>query len=172
MQDRVSLKNLIATLLADNSVGAVTPAKYRQCLEALTDSAMIIESDSAIQVLTVTIPSADILTGNTTPIVLIESPGPGHIVKVISAMIKIVYGTTPYATHTNFLIQYETQNVNIIGASPFGVSSDAYNLMNLEETNGVAPADIEDNAVILTVDAGDPTAGDSDIEITLYYSII
>jgi len=118
-----------------------------------------------------TIASADVLTLNTTPIEIVAATGAGTAIEVLSASMKMVYNSTPYATNTALslvtntadLFQFETELAQIADCfSKFG-SEDA------------APDNIqfvENEALQVTVGTGNPTAGDSDIKVYVTYRII
>jgi hypothetical protein len=120
-----------------------------------------------------TIATADVLTLNTTPIEIVAAPGAGYAIEVISASMKMVYVSATYSTNTTLELitagatnrQAETQIKN--SASTIRRFADATTLGSATATQL-----LENAAVNVTVETGDPTAGDSDITVYVTYRII
>ncbi len=118
-----------------------------------------------------TIASADVLQLNSTPLTIVPAQGVGTAIEVISASAKLTFGTVQYTTNTvlqlfttggndaqvDWISTFLTSTVNTIGRAV-----NIYDKSNL----------IENAALTVTVETGNPTAGDSDIEIFVYYRII
>jgi len=122
---------------------------------------------------TINVPSADVLNLGTTPYLLIDSPGAGYFIQVLTASCKVNFNTTAYATSTTLYINTDTANIqqhNLIDTlnttlTRIGVSS--------QQVTSVSDTQlISDKAIYLTSAGVDPTAGDSDIVIYLSYKII
>jgi hypothetical protein len=118
-----------------------------------------------------TIASADVLQLNTTPLTIVAAQGAGTAIEVISASAKLTYGTVQYATNT--VLQLVTAGGNdaqvdwistflSTSGSAIGRAVNIYDKSNL----------IENAALTVTVETGDPTAGDSDITVYCTYRII
>lgn len=167
------------------AAGAVTDAKVTDVsgtkLTNATVSLAKLDSSlqltiSAIQIYTVTrvVTSAEILTGNATPIDLIAAPGAGFAIHVISVTEQVFFNTTVYATNTTYDIKAQTATV--------GQYRSTGGLLATVNTKRIVPqfttfaagsTQIVENVPIqFFVPAGDPTAGDSDIEITLNYRVV
>ena len=93
------------------------------------------------------------------------APGLGKIIIPESIVIKWIYGTVPYATNTNFLFR-----------NPSSLSS--INCFSLTQPNNIISYQnsfgydvIENEKLEVSVSIGNPTAGDSTMEITMYYKI-
>ncbi len=175
LKDRIALKTELTALFPDNTTGLVTPAVCRQMISDLIDSQFNLEDDTVapgeIQHITVTIPSADILTGNSAPFELIPAPGAGKIINVLSAVSKIVFGTVAYATNPNYTIRYNLTTATLFQTSALNYSQTKYNVETRDAPGGLDAADIEDASIVFFVASGNPTAGDGTITISLQYII-
>ena len=124
----------------------------------------------------VTIPSASVLTLNSVPIPIVAAQGAGLAIQVVSATASMIYNTTPYATNgklflislgsiipqanlsaNGFLFGTVTRNVSFSPASPTSIT---------DTQIGV------NTPLLVQVDSADPTAGDSDITVTVLYRIL
>lgn len=123
---------------------------------------------------TINIPSADVLTLFTIPYLLIDSPGAGYYIQVLTASCKVDFNTTAYTVNTTLNIYTDTATRvqhslnNALNASLSRISASAQQGIN-------GPADtqlISDKAVYLQTQIGNPLLGDSDIVIYLSYKII
>jgi hypothetical protein len=123
---------------------------------------------------TINIPSADVLTLFTTPYLLIDSPGAGYFIQVLTASCKVDFNTTAYTVSTTLNIYTDTATRvqhslnNALNASLSRIGASAQQGIN-------NPADtqlISDKAVYLQTQIGNPLLGDSDIVIYLSYKII
>ncbi len=174
-KSRVDLKALRDSLFPDNTVGAVQPSTLRNFLDYLIDSDFNLTDDTVapgeIQHITVTIPSASILTGNSAPFELIPAPGAGKIINVLSAVSKIIFGTVAYATNPNYNIRYNLTTATLFQTSALNYSQTKYNVETRDAPGGLNAADIENTSIVFFVQTGNPTAGDGTITISLQYII-
>ena len=123
---------------------------------------------------TINVPSADVLTLFTTPYLLIDSPGAGYFIQVLTASCKVNFNTTAYTVSTSLNIYTDTATRvqhtlnNALNASFSRIGASAQQGIN-------GPADtqlISDKGVYLQTQVGNPLLGDSDIVIYLSYKII
>ena len=123
-----------------------------------------------------TIASADVLTLNATPVSFGLTVASGTAIHIISATGSMTYNSTPYATNGNMIIRCVGANSGQVGFDDngllFGTVSRtvpaAYVLSDgTTDTFLIDGADLE-----VTVDVGNPTAGDSDITVYVTYRII
>ena len=123
---------------------------------------------------TINIPSADVLTLFTIPYLLIDSPGAGYYIQVLTASCKVDFNTTAYTVSTTLNIYTDTATRvqhslnNALNASLSRIGASAQQGIN-------GPADtqlISDKAIYLQTQIGNPLLGDSDIVIYLSYKII
>lgn len=121
----------------------------------------------------VTVSSAQILSSNTTPVQIVAAPGAGKIINLIRATTKLVYNSVAYATNvTSFLVlgtsasDFVTSGINMIGGSTTKwVMFDASSTLTFTSS-------LENNALNFMTNVGDPTAGNSDMIVTVYYTIV
>ncbi len=120
-----------------------------------------------------TIASADVLTLNSTPLTIVGAVA-GYAIEVVSASVKIDFNTTPYATNITLLLitsgATEPQADDTIDATVSRTGR-----FRLQYTSGALPTttQIITNADLqVSVDSGNPTAGDSDITVYVHYRLI
>lgn len=114
----------------------------------------------------ITIPTASVLTANATPIELIAAPGAGKAIVLMETVMSIDFNSAAYATNTNVLIRRNTSTIFTVGGF-LNASADAVNYQP-----GVAGAAALNQNINFQVDAGNPTAGNSDVKIKVWYRII
>lgn len=120
----------------------------------------------------ITIPSADILTLNTTPILLTPVPAPGSYVQLVSQVTcYLSFGTAAYTTNTTVEIEYASgQNVaNFVNILAEGADSFNENRVNIPTT---AAGNVLGDALRAFVPGGNPATGDGDIVIVFAYRTI
>jgi hypothetical protein len=129
-----------------------------------------------VQCASLTIATADVLKLNSTPISFGLTVASGTAIQIISATGSMTYNSTPYATNGNMVIRCVGANSGQVGFDDngflFGTVSRtvpaAYVLSDgTTDTFLIDGADLE-----VFVETGDPTAGDSEITVTVLYRII
>lgn len=131
--------------------------------------------DLAIKEASLLIPSADVLTLNTTPLTIVPAVS-GYIIDPIDANVNIDFNTTPYDTNVGLqlfhdsagsvepiLITNSALNASVSSRRKFTVDSS----FAAADTQLVAGAALEVSAI-----SGDPASGDSDITINVVYRLI
>jgi hypothetical protein len=122
-----------------------------------------------------TITSAKILTLNGTPLTIVSATGAGTYIEAISASASMTYGTTPYATNTTLqIINDGADNAQLINASALigtVTKNTKFYTNNSIPTAGQTQI-ITNTALQVNVLTGNPTAGDSDITVHVFYRII
>jgi hypothetical protein len=119
----------------------------------------------------VTIPSADVLTGNTTPIDLVPAQGANKIIILTSYQLYLIYNTIQYATNGDLQILLGTL---VLDTTPDTFLFSAVDKFKFEQ-NFDATDDLSEfvnQPLSIQVDTGNPTAGDSDIRIFGTYKVI
>jgi hypothetical protein len=118
-----------------------------------------------------TIASADVLTLNSTPLIIVSAVS-GYAIEVVSASRKLDFNTTAYATNTD--LQLITSGATSVQAQARINSSVSNTLCIDKSTPALATStQILANADLLVkVETGNPTAGDSDITIYVHYRLI
>jgi len=119
------------------------------------------------------ITSADILTLNSVPIELVPAPPVGYALMLYKVSSKITFNTTAYATNTNLQINTGDMIHAESDAILPALGTRHYAIGNYAPTvAGLTNQYIENSAMMLTVETGDPTAGDSNIVLYIYYIIV
>jgi hypothetical protein len=119
----------------------------------------------------VTIPSADVLTGNTTPIDLVPAQGANKIIILTGYQLYLIYNTIQYATNGDLQILLGTL---VLDTTPDTFLFSAVDKFKFEQ-NFDATDDLSEfvnQPLSIQVDTGNPTAGDSDIRIFGTYKVI
>lgn len=116
---------------------------------------------------TVVIPTASVLTANSSPYELIPAPGAGRYIVILSTFMSIDYAGTPYATNTNTFVRIGTTAI-AGGAITINNTADKAAAYPMAVTNSIP---INQNCNFF-VQSGNPTDGNSDIKITLIYKIL
>lgn len=120
------------------------------------------------------VPTAEVLTLNSVPVLVASAPGVGYAILVESVIARINYAGVIYATNLNLQVIFSGAGEAVAESSSFLVRT-ANGIVNipLVYTVGAAVSQILENTdLYLTVEAGDPTAGTSDIFVTVTYSIV
>ena len=127
-----------------------------------------------IQTTFLTILSANILTLNSVPVELIAAQGAGTTIEIMSVSVRATYKAAAYATNTNLqILTSGATNAQFDSASILTSTVNAHwKLAANEPTIAGNTQLIENAAVNVTVATGDPTAGNSDIEVYAMYRVI
>jgi len=137
---------------------------------ALIDSMQILDESVTIKEASLTIATADVLTLNSVPIEIVAAPGAGFAIEVLSASMKIVFNSVAYATNTDIDLKINTLSDGLFTTD---ISQNASIITNLEDAGSSGSAtSVENEALMVSVRSGNPTAGDSDIKIYVTYRII
>jgi len=120
-----------------------------------------------------TISSADVLTLNSTPITIVGAVA-GYAIEVVSASVKIDFNSAAYATNTTLIVLTggaTDSQYRIGGSLAATVSTHRVGVPNSISTASATQL-IENADLLVSVDTGDPTAGDSDITVFVNYRLI
>lgn len=125
------------------------------------------------QCLSVTLSSAEILALNTTPIEIIPAQGSGTVIELISAFYKFNYLTTPYATNTDLYLRNGGTTGTQATLSGALAQNDSTPTKMIIKSTGTTTKDMPENQPLNAyVPSGNPTAGDSPLEIFVYYRVV
>lgn len=124
---------------------------------------------------TVTIPTADVLQIHTNPYVIVPAVG-GKIINVIDSLMTINFNLTPYSASQTYLIT-ETCSLKQMHFDDVLESDGEVTVKGVHPgLSGYSPASPENqvavNQDLVWTSSTDPTAGDSDVTITVYYTLI
>lgn len=113
--------------------------------------------------------SSQILSGFTTPQEILPAPGSNKAYRIThyDVMIK-TYGGTPYATQTNMTMGYNT-STNFTGSINVLGSTDVFHRNYIPTNTSLV---IANQAIKVFCPTSNPTAGNSDIDIILWYILI
>ena len=112
--------------------------------------------------------SAEILALNTTPITLVPSTNANKIIVPVMVIMRYT-GTVNYATHVNLTIGFDTiisDTVYVGIASIVALTQSPYRMSLI---GGTLKAGVD---LVARVNNGNPTTGDSDILMEVYYQLL
>jgi hypothetical protein len=116
------------------------------------------------------IPSAEVLTLNTTPKAFGLTVPAGFYCRILSADAFLDFNSIAYATNLRISISPAGAGVRFFDSVSNFLSSASDSFTQLTAVNGSIPAGYTDYEVFNSV--GDPTAGDSDITVYITYVLI
>lgn len=101
----------------------------------------------------------------TTPLEIVAAPGAGKVVLVQQIICSMDYNSAAYATHTSMRLLIDDNN----GLEIFTLNgtADKYAVTPFSFTHDI----YLNTSVRITVNAGDPTAGNSAVKVGVYYKI-
>jgi len=121
-----------------------------------------------VRVAKVTLTSAQVQALVTTPITLVEAPGAGMIVSVLSATCYIDYNSVAYTTGADILIEYGTATI-VTFDGVLALTADT--VMVASPAGSAVVAAVANAAVVITAD-GVPGAGNSPVTVSVVYTLI
>jgi hypothetical protein len=133
----------------------------------ISKSDTVINGTGGIQYAKLTIPTAQVLTLFTTPRAFGLTVPTGYYVQLVSAQMKATYNSVPYATNIDLEVGFSGVKP-IFTDNVLGFSSSTFVNLDYESSGLVSAA----SDVIVSVNAGNPTAGNSDITIYISYLLI
>ncbi len=128
---------------------------------------------ACIKEASLTIATADVLTLNSAPIEIVAAPGSGFAIEVLSASMKVVFNSVAYATNTALELTSSGADIKQFDGDLLGATVSKIGLINRDYRPTSGQTQIIENAALnVSVDTGNPTAGDSDIKVYVTYRII
>ena len=121
-----------------------------------------------VRVAKVTLTSAQVQALVTTPITLVEAPGAGMIVSVLSATCYIDYNSVAYTTGADILIEYGTATI-VTFDGVLALTADT--VMVASPAGSAVVAAVANAAVVITADDV-PGAGNSPVTVSVVYTLI
>lgn len=118
-----------------------------------------------------TIASADVLTLNSTPLTIVSAV-PGYAIEVVSASVKVDFNTTAYATNKTMLLITDTATSQQANAEINATVAQIGKFRNTEVGSPSLTQLIANADLLVKVDGGNPTAGDSDVTVYVNYRLI
>jgi hypothetical protein len=131
--------------------------------------------DYGVRLVKGTLTSGQILTLNTAPITVIAAPGAGKMINIISVFTKINFNSAAYAVNTQLVLKYVGAAYNACADLSILVSG-ASRTLRWDSAVSTTPSAtntqmLENVAVQITVNTGNPTTGDSSLDYYIYYVI-
>lgn len=116
----------------------------------------------------ITLTASQVLALNSTPITLVSGIA-GKEIQVVSASAHLKYNTSTYATNTNMVLKSASATTtDSLARGDISGTVDSLGTFNLLSTNKNI---VTGDALVASVDGGNPTAGDSDIVVDVLYRI-
>ena len=115
----------------------------------------------------VTLTAAQVQALVTTPITVVEAPGAGMIVSILSATCYIDYNSVAYTTGADIILEYGTADV-VVFDGILALTADTVMVASPAGSVAVASAS---SAVNVTADDV-PGAGDSPVTVSVVYTLI
>lgn len=122
------------------------------------------------------IPSASVLTLNSSPVVIVSAPGVGKAIEVASFAAKLDFNTTAYTNgagslRLQLIIDTATDEQSTIGSNFLSSPSSIFRTVGSIIGNG-SDNMAENKDLLVSIEVGDPASGDSDITVYVSYRII
>jgi hypothetical protein len=118
-----------------------------------------------------TIASADVLTLNSTPLTIVSAVS-GYAIEVVSASVKVDFNTTAYATNIDLLLISSSANIEQAKARIHASVASTILIQKATPALATSTQIIGNDDLLVKVDSGNPTAGDSDITVYVNYRLI
>jgi hypothetical protein len=148
--------------------GEIGTAKLDTTLQAYLNQNITLAYDS------ITIPTAEVLTGNSVPVVLVGAVA-GKIIKPLFVLETLTYNSVAYTTNLTTQIIYNGATDAYLTAPTSFLSGTSTKTieMKLNEINAVGDTQILANADLLwKVATADPLAGNSPVTVTFIYVLL
>ena len=155
-------------------IGTTTPSEILEVSGNIKCDTVFSASENIFSV-SDTIFSAAILTLNGTPVTIVSAPGAGKVIEVISVTIRMLFGTTAYATNTALRVITATAQDEQVRESRSLLSTVSRITRGTVVGSGPGATDlqlVDNQALIIDAETGNPTAGDGDIIYYVTYRII
>ena len=123
-----------------------------------------------IRVAEVTIPTAEVLTLNGTPVVVVPAPGVGRANIILDVIASVAFASAAYATNTSLTVGYGGTGILTITGILAATSSKV--AMAAGTVAAVATATAQNAAIVASVATGNPATGDSPVTITVLYTTV
>jgi hypothetical protein len=168
----IPLAKLLTTGLGSGDDGKLVTYDFatNEFVASFLTAANLPSTFKGINITTTTISSGQLLTSNTTPIVLLPASGSTSTVEVpIMFVVRYVYGTSTYATNLDGVFEYTGPTVSNQYASKTGMLGFVANGIDVvypDNYNSSVETLLTPNyTFVYRTGVGNPTAGDSSIVI-------
>jgi hypothetical protein len=123
-------------------------------------------------VVTIPIATAEVLTLNSVPVLAIPALGAGNTAWVSRILAKVNFASTIYATNVNLQLKFSGAGEAIAESNTFLIRT-ANGIVEIPMLTTVAAGSTQylaNTDLYISVETGDPTAGDSDIVLYIEYT--
>lgn len=179
VKNRTDLTNTLVANITDALNRQNTAAKVREIIQDVIDSCLNSIDDAAspttIYSTSVTIPSADILTSNTTPVQLIAPAGSGKaIVLLPTSTLTGTYNSITYTTNLSVDVYTDTAtDAQLVFSNFLNFTTTRTSLGSIQAATSAGDTQIIANkGIYMQTTTGNPAAGNSDLTFNLQYIII
>lgn len=119
------------------------------------------------------IETAEVLTLNSSPVELIAAPGAGKVILIIGhPTVELIFNTTAYASFPAVELLTDTASQVLYQLPNFlNQAASRHRLMNFQISSSSTTHLVENKSVVIQVNGGDPTLGDSPIVVRANYQI-
>jgi hypothetical protein len=154
----------------DMASNSATKAPSQQSVKAFVEATSVV---SGVYNGYVTVDSADVLTANGTPITLVAAPGTDNvIVPIFPIAVHLDYQSAAYATNLGIRVEINGVALSATDSSILAATADSLAYLNGATLGATALSTLKNQALVLKVQSGNPTAGDSPIAIKFSYRIM
>jgi hypothetical protein len=121
-----------------------------------------------------TLSSADILAGNTTPITIVANPGSGLRIEVVEASAAVTFLTAAYATNTVMQLINTGADVAQLENTSALIStvSKIVNFVPATAATAGQTQILSNTALLIKVKTGNPITGAGSIKVNVLYRIV
>lgn len=147
----------------------VKAKQFNALIDAINDLE-VIQSDVARVKLTLT--SAQIKTLNSVPVKIIDAPGSGKFIEVVSGVVFYTFNTTAF---TNGIVEIRTSGLSVrqgVSGTILTSTSDSNTFINRAVAASANSSQVQENTNIMVTSPADSEVGDGTITIYLTYRIV
>ena len=149
----------------------IAAADLHAIVDTSTGITKSIRSDQIIPYTKTSIATGAVLTLNGTPVELAPLPGAGIIALPTGILFSLTWNSIAYTTNLNLSLIYDTGTLFLTGDSTtLAKTADhiAYYPLTVDPTGGI----LQNKKLSLTVQTGNPAAGNSALDVYLIYQSI
>ncbi len=123
-----------------------------------------------IRVAEVTIPTAEVLTLNGTPVVVVPAPGVGRANIILTVIASVAYVSAAYATNVTLTFGYG--GAGILSMTGILAATSSKVAMAAGTVAAVSTATAQNAAIVVSASGGNPATGDSPVTVTVLYTTV
>jgi hypothetical protein len=130
-----------------------------------------VDSTMSVKQVKVSLSSAQILTLGSVPVTLVAAQGAGKVIIPVSVVMNYNFVTSAYSTVTNLFITSSSSPTSITRSGVLAFVSDACTF-DAPINSGASNALTGNEALTITTTGGNPTGGDSTLDVYVSYIVI